>query len=333
MKLPAVRRPRRPRTQRGYAAVLVAVLFPVVFLGLAALAVDTARWYVEVQRVQNAADAGALAGVIYMPQDLATATTTAKAVTARNGYADGVGGVDVQVEPGSSSTQLRVTVTSTVNNSFGAAIGTPTTTITRSSLTNYTGPAPMGSPCPTFGNEPPSGGGSAPLPVGTSLGSSPYANCKSNPEFWAVVEGPSTKKVWGDRYSTLTCASGSPVQYGCSTSLANQDTNKAGYFWYIRVSPSMVADHKPIDVQLYDPSFVQTGQACAQLPAASAFTAGMNPFVGADAPTRYSKNSITATAPNPSFCTGDVQPDGNQAMVTSFDVRKPTRPTRWPGTP
>jgi Flp pilus assembly protein TadG len=313
----------RVRSQRGYAAVLVAILFPVVFVGLAALAVDTARWYVEVQRVQNAADAGALAGVIYMPQDLTLATTTAKAVTARNGYADGTGSIVVTVERGTASTQLKVTVSSTISNAFGRAIGTPTTTISRSSTTNYTGPAPMGSPCNTFGNEPASGGGLSAGPVGTAQGSSPYANCETNPEFWAVIEGPGTKKVWGDRYSTRQCATVNPLQDGC-TGATNNDLNKAGYFWYIRVSPNMVAASKPINVQLYDPAFVQTGQDCSYLPSASAFTAGMNPYVGTDAPTRYSKSSITASATQSSFCTGDIQPDGNVAMTTSFDVRMPT---------
>lgn len=61
----------RRRDEAGYVAVLVAVMAPVLFLALAATALDTARWYVEIERVQKAADAGALGGVPYMPQDLA----------------------------------------------------------------------------------------------------------------------------------------------------------------------------------------------------------------------------------------------------------------------
>jgi len=40
--------------EAGYAAIMVAMLVPTVFLGLAALGVDTARWYVEAERMQKA---------------------------------------------------------------------------------------------------------------------------------------------------------------------------------------------------------------------------------------------------------------------------------------
>ena len=60
-------RRRSRRQEAGYAAVVTALLASVLFLGMAAMGVDTARWYVEVERVQKAADAAALAGVTYMP--------------------------------------------------------------------------------------------------------------------------------------------------------------------------------------------------------------------------------------------------------------------------
>ena len=77
---------RRQRGEAGYAAVLVALLVPTVFIGLAAIGVDTARWYVEIQRVQLAADAAALAGVTYMPADFTTAKAKALSVATKNGY-------------------------------------------------------------------------------------------------------------------------------------------------------------------------------------------------------------------------------------------------------
>ena len=159
------------RDERGYVAIMVALLVPVVFLALSAVAVDTARWYAELQQVQNAADAGALAGVTYMPQDLASATSTAKAVATRNGYTNGSNGATVTVGQGEKSSQLKVTVTSTINNAFGSLIGTPTTTVSRTSISDYTGPAPMGSPCNTFGNEPNAGIGTSVAGTTTSTGS------------------------------------------------------------------------------------------------------------------------------------------------------------------
>ena len=58
------------------------------------------------------------------------------------------------VELGATATQLRVTVTSTVANQFGAVIGVRAHHAHASATADYQGPAPMGSPCNTFGNEP-----------------------------------------------------------------------------------------------------------------------------------------------------------------------------------
>ena len=53
---------RRRAREGGYAAVLVAMLAAAVFIPVTAIAVDVARWYVELERVQTAADAAATAG-------------------------------------------------------------------------------------------------------------------------------------------------------------------------------------------------------------------------------------------------------------------------------
>jgi Flp pilus assembly protein TadG len=315
----------RPSEERGYAALLVAILFPVVFVALAAIAVDTARWFVEVQRVQNAADAGSLAGVTYMPQDFTNATAMAKAVSARNGYTDGVDGATVLAEQGGRPSQLKVTVTSTVNNVFGKLIGVPTTSISRSSTSDYTGPAPMGSPCNTFGNEPSSGGGASSVtPTGTVLPTSGrFANCSSNPAFWATIEGPETDKNNGDRYSTKSCANS--AYYSCASG-KNTEYNEQGYFWVVKVQPSAI--NRPVTVQLYDPAFTYTDRDCHLLPAASALSDNMNPYVKLDGKKRYVGDDSVTSSTGSSFCTGDfytatfggtVHP-----MVTSFEMRQQT---------
>jgi hypothetical protein len=63
---------RYNRNQRGVTAILVALLM-VVFLGLAALAVDISHLYVVRNELQNAADAGALAGTRVLYDDEGTA--------------------------------------------------------------------------------------------------------------------------------------------------------------------------------------------------------------------------------------------------------------------
>ncbi len=55
-------------------------------LPLCAISVDVARWYLEVARVQNVADAAATAGVTWLPDNFSGATTTAIDVATDNGY-------------------------------------------------------------------------------------------------------------------------------------------------------------------------------------------------------------------------------------------------------
>ena len=152
----------------GAVVVLLLLFIPVLF-GLTAIAVDISRWYVEIAKVQKAADAAALAGVTWMPQDLTNAKVTAKKVAAKNGYtinlSDAVG---VETDPSLRPSQLKVTVASPVfDNFFGYLIGSPTMQVTRSAVADFNAPAPMGSPCNTFGNEPRSNVNAA-QPIGPS---------------------------------------------------------------------------------------------------------------------------------------------------------------------
>ncbi len=326
------RRQRRGREQ-GYVALLTAIVSAALFTGLGATAVDTANWYVQAQKIQNAADAAALGGVVYMPQDIDTATTTAKQIAARNGFSTSDPGVTVTATQGASPSQLTVTVTGRVHNTFGSMFGLSYTNISRSATADFTGPAPMGSPCNVFGNEPKSGGGaSAATPTTSALGSSPFTNCSSNPQFWATVEGPETGKVQGDRFQTIGCES-SGVD-GCDTNKHNTEydspTTKGyqGYFFVVKVGPEAVGQQ--IKLQLFDPAFVYTGQQCDDLPAtvaSSTSSAPYNDYTATDQSTRYTPSGASAT---PSLCPGDNFPGNGSRqspkhpMTTSFVLRDQT---------
>lgn len=326
---------RRTGREAGYVAILVSILVPTVFLGLAATGVDTARWYLEGERVQLAADAAALAGVPYLPQDMANATARARLVAARNGYDDADANVEVRVEQGVRTSQLRVTITSTIPNQFGQLIGVPRANIARTAVADFTGPAPMGSPCNAFGEEPSagSGGASSGTSSGSALGTSPPGNCSRRPQLWATVEGPETGKVQGDRYGTKQCES-SGVD-GCSGS-TNSEYTERGYFWLIKVRPNMV--NQSINLQLYDPAFVSSGQFCEALPdyGAAGMQDDMNPYAATDGRLRYSDPSTVSSAirpgtgTRPSFCTGDSFPGSGSGaspkrpMTTTFAVRQQT---------
>jgi hypothetical protein len=300
----------RKRNERGYAAILVALLAVTILMPLAALAVDVSRWYVEVERVQAAADAAALAGVTYLPIDFADASATARTVAARNG-----GYTSVSVRVGDKPTQLEVTVSSRIPNSFAGSFSNRFATITRSSVADYNGPAPMGSPCNTFGNEP--AGTSGAGPVGSQLGiPTGGAQCSATPKFWANVHGPNVFKVDGDQLMTRFC-SGS--EDGCSGS-TNGDFRSQGYFYIVRIGPGAVG--QPVTLQVYDPAYAFTGQQCQTRPG-TVTSNNANPYATSDAITRYQTGGTPSA-----FCNGDSRysgsiPNAEVPTVTSFGLRSP----------
>ncbi len=72
------------REQRGQVLVIVAVMI-VVLLGFTGLVTDVAWYEVNLMRIQRAADAAALAGVVYLPGNVAGAQNAALAESSKNG--------------------------------------------------------------------------------------------------------------------------------------------------------------------------------------------------------------------------------------------------------
>ena len=95
---------------KGAAMVLVA-LSMVLLLGMAAFGTDLAWFYLNASRVQRAADAAALGGVVWLPNNTGTANSTALATALQNGYNDA--DADVVVSSGAVTgepNQLAVSV-------------------------------------------------------------------------------------------------------------------------------------------------------------------------------------------------------------------------------
>jgi Flp pilus assembly protein TadG len=90
----AARRWAEDRSQDGLVLVWMSLTLTLMLL-FAGFAVDMSNWWLQAQRIQTAADAGAHAGAAFLPADFTNARSKATSETGRNGYT--TGGSDNQV--------------------------------------------------------------------------------------------------------------------------------------------------------------------------------------------------------------------------------------------
>ena len=150
--------------------LLLTALLMVPLLAFTALAVDLGAWYAQGARIQRAADAGALAGVVWAT-DPTKWDTVARDTITRNGYTDGVNGADGDRSADSATRRMRANVQVT-----GDAVLLEHLhpgwyqRINREAVAEYVVPVPMGSPK-------------------SSLGNDPTLNT-TQPQFWLNIAGP-----------------------------------------------------------------------------------------------------------------------------------------------
>jgi len=119
----------QPHEQRRRGQVLVLVaLSLLVLLGIVALAVDGGSLYAERRKMQNAADAGALAGarVLCYEEHLDLASRDDAVDTEARFYAEDLNGADVAVVTVSGNLTVTVVATKTATTFFARVIGFPT---------------------------------------------------------------------------------------------------------------------------------------------------------------------------------------------------------------
>ena len=228
---------------------------------MCALGVDVANWHFRGAQLQKAADAAALAGVVYLPSSPSQADAAAKTIACLNlkpflanpsaSTCTLPADVTVTTAPVTNRpTRLRVTISATVDNAFGSIFGRSESVITRTVVSDFAGPVPMGSPCNTFGNSP-----------GTPWNIGALSTC-SSPDLWLQAAGPQATKVNGDRYAAYRCDTPGGTATGgvheCNPSAGpNAEFTQDGYFYVVRVRQA-----GPVTVQVFDPAFVETGQYC-----------------------------------------------------------------------
>jgi len=148
------RRPSSPGdhdAQRGQVIVIFAGAM-VLFVLLCAAVIDMSWYWTSNLRMQRAADAAALAGVVFLPGDTASAYSTARAEAAKNGYTDGVNGVVVTpVQDSANDRRLDVQISAKINTYFARVIGLNSFDAVRASNSEYVLPVPMGSPQNYYG--------------------------------------------------------------------------------------------------------------------------------------------------------------------------------------
>lgn len=231
----SVRRPNRVR-DRGYAAVMTALIL-VPLLGFAGFAVDVGAWYSRASSLQRAADAAALAGVVWQP-DLGQAAAAATAEAARNGFTDGVDGITVTVSD-LGENRLAVEITDTDADLYFASLFVDSVSIGRRAVAEYNEPVAMGAPGNTLGHQMPAGCDDIIGASGSCAG--------AGPGWFLDVGGPRSPHIGGEAITTNCISS-----WGSGCTLGNPDYDPSGYVFAVDVPPGAVGS--PITIEIFDPS-------------------------------------------------------------------------------
>jgi hypothetical protein len=217
---------KRSSAQRGQVVVIFALSI-FVWVGMCAVVVDIAWYWASSLRMQRAADAAALAGVVFLPGDVPAARASARAEAAKNGYADGAGSTAVAaVADALNPRRLNVTVTGRVNTFFMRVFGLNDIPATRIAKAEYVLPVPMGSPenyYGVFGTLRTPGGGTTVtttqdvatswLPASATKGSSGWSspgNVYTSNNAYATSSSTSATQAWGN-FSVPSLPSGATV--------------------------------------------------------------------------------------------------------------------------
>src|SRR5712691_380579 len=118
-----MRRSEFGRDERGQTVVITGLMI-LALLGFLGLVADFAWYELNLARVQRAADAAALAGVVYLPTNMSGAVTAARNESAKNAFQDGVAGVTVTAAADPNNDRiLRVDVDAPVPTFFARLFG------------------------------------------------------------------------------------------------------------------------------------------------------------------------------------------------------------------
>lgn len=222
----------------------------VLLLGVAAFAVDIGHAYYVGEQAQNAADAAALSGAAFLPQDCSrgpfAADERARAIAADNKFdaADPATTVTIVThcdDPGATGprpNQIRVDVAHKVDTFFGRIFGISSLTVRRKAVGEFDPPINLGSPVSNFGSAP------------------DCAGCFDS-QMWASISAQLNDKSTGNAITMGWCQGSADNCPAGGSQLNNSDADPNGELFEI--------DNRGVrtlSLHLYDPAFIDTNDYC-----------------------------------------------------------------------
>jgi hypothetical protein len=219
---------------RGQMMVLYSGALAFALAGAVALCTDVAIMYVNWEQLQKAADAAVLAGANYLPDDTATAISTANTFSVNN---NSIQASEIVSGPTVSNANQNISITlkRTVPYNFGKVLGLTSADVqvTATAQAQNVGGAggnhliPVGFACPS----PPCVSPGQNLLLPGELGGPP-SNNKVSPGNWGLLRFPDGQKYQGNGFNT-TLANGyqgtAPILLGLNggvTTSPGNDVNK-----------------------------------------------------------------------------------------------------------
>jgi len=223
--------------QRGQVIVIFAGAI-VLFTMLLAIVIDVSWYWANSLRVQRAADAAALAGAVYLPGDVTTAYSRARAEARKNGYVNGTNATVTPVQDAMNNRQLNVSMSAPVGTFFMRVIGISSIQATRTAKAEYVLPVPMGSPLNYYGVYQlcKKDGTCASIPAASGGGN------LASQGFFGAIEGQGSNRSTGDAFA--------PYYNGKPTTNSQYDSE--GYSYTVQVNAAGSS------VSIFDPTFCAT---------------------------------------------------------------------------
>ena len=236
-------------SERGAVLILTTLLL-VVFMGMAAFAIDLGWLYYNQLNTAKAAEAAALAGVVHMPMPGCVSpgsgdqpTVVARDIAGRQGYQHNFDGVVVAAAKGINCNQLTVDISRSYGTFFLQVFGIDSVEINRTATAEYLPPLKLGSDEAYLGEDPTVGG--------------------RDRDFWVAVNGTRRRKESGDPYATK-CA-GTGTGHNCTDPGANVgvEYRDPAYYYAVEVDPN--DNGKSLSVEIFDG--VHCNQRAGEYPA------------------------------------------------------------------